>query len=77
MKAKDSWTRLEERAGTRLIKAKKQSPAEKIMEIGKTIKSRKRLEAQKLGIPKYNPEQKERILENWIKLSEEFENAEY
>jgi hypothetical protein len=77
MKAKDSWGKLEEKAGNRLVKTKRKSPAEQIMEIGKSIKSRKRLEAHRLGIPKYNPEQKERILENWNKLSEEFENAEY
>ncbi len=64
MKYKDSWERLEKNIGqgVKIIKFKKKTPFEKIMEIGKARECKEYLESQKVGIPKYTKAQRKKIM---------------
>jgi hypothetical protein len=67
----NSWERLENNIGkgVKIIKFREKTPFEKIMDMGKEIKTREYLESKKVGIPKYTRSQKKKIrrdMENYF-----------
>jgi ubiquitin len=62
MEALNSWERLEKNVGKGvLVQYREKTPYEKIMDIGRAIKTREKLEKAKVGVPKYSKAEKKKI----------------
>ena len=62
MEKLNSWQRLERKVGKGvMVQYRKRTPYEQIMSIGRDLAIKKRLEADKVGVPKYSKAEKKQI----------------